>query len=509
VNVRPVLIVLAAAALACGGPAPQEAAVTDAPDAPDRVVLEAPWTELGWPPGPPWDVGAEVSGGMPTKDPTRDLDVHYRKPPGTPEEALIAWRDAALAKGWEVDAKYKADPLYVYLRRTGARVRVEADEHYGLVMRLDYDTKEVVLESWPSDPSCPEGTRRHPKPGDENGCYEVGTEMVEHGPWERTEDRRVVERGQLEHGVRVGTWTLDVPDPVEEDRYTVTREYAADGSYAETWVRRRDGARIASMAYDAERRPTGDWTWWNDDGTVAATYPYREGRLDPALYEQAFLGPLRTGFDSRFEVLDVDPVAGRVAYRTVNPPEGEVEPYDCGYGGMKEDPHSGVTLGLWSIDGPSVEEWVVYDVASAAEECTSEAVSKERLASAKARFAEVGLDPARKPAAVAATRSGDRWTVGAAGREIGLDAVTIKGAAPMTEHRDYVLGADDYGGYALGTWVGLDRPPLTFGFSRAMAGDGDLALTGSWEKDGVALIGWVGSYSFCCRSYGFVRVTPS
>jgi hypothetical protein len=76
-----------------------------------------------------------------------------------------------------------------------------------------------------------------------------------------------------------------------------------------------------------------------------------------------------------------------------------VEPSSCDYAGMKKTPLDGVTLALMHAGADDTGSWEVY--APPHEKCTEPAVSKARLAQAKAAFAQVNMrmDKEIKPTA--------------------------------------------------------------------------------------------------------------
>lgn len=176
-----------AASLACGAgpqPAPPQAppAVVD-----DRPLASAglgePWASIGLPPPPPWD-GGRVS--LPVRgEPGRDLWVQYPEGPGvTRASARDAWRDAALANGWTVkNEATRADAVIASLTRTGGRLRIEVTSRWSWVtVDLRFKSERVVDAAWPQAAWCEEGTRPDPQDGaGDHVCFEVGTEMLEHG----------------------------------------------------------------------------------------------------------------------------------------------------------------------------------------------------------------------------------------------------------------------------------------------------------------------------------------
>jgi len=105
----------------------------------------------------------------------------------------------------------------------------------------------------------------------------------------------------------------------------------------------------------------------------------------------------------KFEVLDISFSKGLVAFKLVaHALPMEEEPYACKYAGMQALPVSGVMLGIWDLKASKVQgNWMVYDIAMVAEECTSHEESTKRLNAAKAAFEKAGLDIAKKPKAVA------------------------------------------------------------------------------------------------------------
>lgn len=105
----------------------------------------------------------------------------------------------------------------------------------------------------PSDFSdCPEGTgpRELAIPAVETvmrWCERsgLGGARVQHGPWEKVREGRVIERGTYQEGVRNGTWTL----------FWSSGKPQSKGEY-------RDGRRA------------GVWTFWREDGTEVRSLDY-------------------------------------------------------------------------------------------------------------------------------------------------------------------------------------------------------------------------------------------
>ena len=101
-------------------------------------------------------------------------------------------------------------------------------------------------------------------------------------------------------------------------------------------------------------------------------------------------------------VLDVGPTHAAIKVVQHRPGAQEMQPYDCGYAGMKEHPLSGVLLAVVDLATGETETFEVYARASTREECTPHDTSERVLAVAKERIAAVGLDLAARPAGIAA-----------------------------------------------------------------------------------------------------------
>jgi hypothetical protein len=136
---------------------------------------------------------------------------------------------------------------------------------------------------------------------------------------------------------------------------------------------------------------------------------------------------------NRFDVLDIAPDKGLAAVKMIESQMGDMEhsAYDCAYPGMKEFPTSGVKLALWDLKAHKiVQEWVVYAPAIEASGCSSAATNESNLAAAKAKFASVGLDIAKKPAPVQAANG--TYTLTVADKAVTVKATADGGNAALS-----------------------------------------------------------------------------
>jgi hypothetical protein len=468
------------------------------------ALSQAPWDQVGIP-GPPWG-GGEAKESFRSSPESPRLDIRYgRTLPGSEEEALAAWRDAQLARGWQLEGK--PSHKRVSLQRPGERLELKlAEDGTGSFVHLLYGTRRVVLESWPADPFCPEGTRLDPdrKAPEVRTCYAVGSEMEEQGPHEAGE----VERGQHERGLRVGRWTSVVTD-VDEVVYDVVTEYGPQKT-VRTWHRKDTGKLVLTEALQGQDEyPTrhGPSVW---EG--GPTIEFDQGMPDPA-YAQAIWtkDSLRLELEDVLEVLDVDPGAGKLAFRHLRTHNSEAESHACTYPGVA-DPEGGVDLGVYDVQTGQRETWTVYALASEPSECTPEAEASRALAAAKARMTELGLDPTRKPqpqqpqVTGGGYRNPHRYTVTAGGRAVTLATEWVRDMPPIHHAEHVAMGVDPEANTAIGRWEGMTRPPLFLTVDRSMAGDAAISMVGAWEEDGAAIIGWRGDYQGCCSLWGFVPV---
>ncbi|MEZ4316949.1 MAG: hypothetical protein R3F61_05585 [Myxococcota bacterium] len=100
------------------------------------------------------------------------------------------------------------------------------------------------------------------------------------------------------------------------------------------------------------------------------------------------------------EVLDIDDrhAALRVIWHEEEDPDNGRTPVDCEYAGMQKYPISTVDLVVFELATGTPQVFTVYGGAVEEAACMSREASEKALAAAKARMAEVGLDPAKKPA---------------------------------------------------------------------------------------------------------------
>jgi len=91
-----------------------------------------------------------------------------------------------------------------------------------------------------------------------------------------------------------------------------------------------------------------------------------------------------------FTLLGVDWEKGLIAYRTVDSGDSDFDMgvAECDYAGV--GPTDEVVLHLGRVDG-AIASWTGYAHAYDPSECTPAAVSKKRLADAKAAFAKAGV----------------------------------------------------------------------------------------------------------------------
>jgi hypothetical protein len=489
-------------ALGCAGPAQPPEAQPPAPAArPELAAFFArpPFDDVGLP-GAPWDQG-EPTGSSSKRE--AGVEILYGGLPGTPEEAIAAFKAASLARGWaEDDRKPRTDRAS--LRRTGARLSISSIDGG---IRLRREVKRLVEESWPVDPFCPDGTRLDPKNQDTQvrTCYAVGTEMEERGPYEMRSDD-ITERGQHEAGLRVGRWVAVVKD-VDEVVYDVVTEYGPERT-TRTWHRKDDGKLVLTEALqgqDAYLVRHGPQVW---EG--GPTIRFDKGLPEPSFAQSAARSDnaLQTELEDELEILDVDPEAGLVAFRHLDLPNPDAGLHPCAYPGM-EDPLAAVDLGVLEVATGQVTRWTVYKAASKPEECTPEAESKRALASAKARMAELGLDTTRKPQPIApqVERSEQvaRYHVQLSGREVSL-AVEKLYHGPVSEPGRYALLPDLESNTIAGFWGGVARPPLFESYHPMNNLRPSLALFGAWEEGGHAVVGWKNDAIPCCTVWGFVPV---
>ncbi|MEO0604632.1 MAG: hypothetical protein AAF211_24575 [Myxococcota bacterium] len=82
------------------------------------------------------------------------------------------------------------------------------------------------------------------------------------------------------------------------------------------------------------------------------------------------------------------------------------EPADCDYAGMEDDVR-GVQLGVYDLQaGKMLHSWWIYPLAKQEKACLSHEASQAALKSAKATFAELGLDITKPPKALSLSEVG-------------------------------------------------------------------------------------------------------
>lgn len=449
-------------ALACSGtpepPAPSEHTVEVV-----SLPLPAPFDVLGEPPSP-WSAPDSVETPWNRTAPN-GLWVSYRhRPDGTPtpDDALDAWAAQAIATGWTEQRRSSiaGDPSIV-LGRLGERLSMRAWSNGSWVnVSMDYEELEVVQSDWPTDPSCPEGTRR--RPGEEaRSCYLVDSELVRHGPYEEREDGVVIVEGQHDNGERVGVWRHDEGDferLVDHDNTTV--RWNIEG------------------VLRAERLPD-TWVFYDEAGEESERFPLEED------WPEGFTRADRTDVITQFgreqlEVLDIDPSTGTVAVRLQTPWYRDSSPADCEYAGL-EDRYVGIHLALLDLGANTTEVFEVYPLASDPSECLTHAQSLEVLDSAKARFAEVGLDVTAKPTPTAP----DGTSLTLAGHTLTLDISRGHGTAHPTDIYAMIFGSHEMRGHLVVDWDidGSPGRPFATTYGRSMGGGAAAELMGGWTED--------------------------
>ena len=135
----------------------------------------------------------------------------------------------------------------------------------------------------------------------------------------------------------------------------------------------------------------------------------------------------------RFDVLDIAPDKGFAAIKIIEQRMGDMDhsAFACAYPGMKEFPNSGVKLALWDLKNHAVvQEWTVYAAALAQTDCSAASTNEANLAAAKAKFLEVGLDIAKKPAPV--QPHDGTYTLTVAGKTVVVKAAAVDGNATLS-----------------------------------------------------------------------------
>ncbi len=463
--------------------------------------MGAPWSTIGFPPAPPWDVGL-VSTPWNGKAPN-DVWVSYRPGPDlTLASARDAWRDVALAQGFTVTHQGDSeDRSYSHLSRVGARLDIDVSTNGSWVnVDLHYEAKRVVSAAWEQASWCAEGTRPGLTDGPQlHACYEIGTEGILDGDYAKWAVGADIAgpptiTGRYAHGEPIGEWTLE---PVTDDdvTYTVHAVYAEDGSRIETY-RRVDGTVAAVFTVPSRRKgvkPVRAWAWYAPDGTETAHAAIIGGLLTGTVGRLLPASSVVLWMRDQFEVLDVDVASGRVAYRAKVLPESEVEWQDCGYAGLSA-PYLGVTLGLLDVDGRTDETFVVYEPAGPRDACTTHEAASESLGRAKDSFAAVGLSTTAMPVPSApGPRTGNGWE--------GSQTLAVAGhVAELTWSRDnydtdaFVERVDEQVGGSVGegaifaswTWDGVPQDRFIAGYARANGGGGSIEWWGAFAGQGDA-----------------------
>ena len=159
-----------------------------------------------------------------------------------------------------------------------------------------------------------------------------------------------------------------------------------------------------------------------------------------------FSGKLAPGGSSvqLAKVLAVSADGSKLAWKVVasDQPE-EMEPYPCGYAGMEKMPLSQVVIGVWDLQAnTATESWTIYDAAFEAEQCTTHEESARRLASAKARFVELGLDIRTPPETLVVDGEGKlEWTSTTGTHSLIVTSVPRYAAATEEEEANDAMAA--------------------------------------------------------------------
>jgi hypothetical protein len=305
---------------------------------------------------------------------------------------------------------------------------------------------------------------------------------------------------QERDGLRVGRWIGLITDH-DDVVYDVVTDYGPEQTLR-TWTRRDTGKLVLteSLKGQDEYAVRHGPSIWEGGPTVQ----FYEGEPDPAFMEDVWTERrprIKLKTNDVLEVLDVDPEAGRVAFRVLLAHGPESQAHACAYPGVS-DPEGGVELGTLDVATGEVHHWRIYDLAHEAKECSDEAGAARRLAMAKAHMTTLGLDPSRKPAITPA--QGSRVQV--AGRTVTLTTERV-GPGPISQPELYAIPFDSEIYTAVGRWSGLDTPrvPLFVSSPHRNGMSEELELVGAWEEGGHGLVAWRGSNGFN-SSWGFVPV---
>ena len=137
------------------------------------------------------------------------------------------------------------------------------------------------------------------------------------------------------------------------------------------------------------------------------------------------------------QLLAVDQSRRWVAYKRIvtipEEPMEEPEPVGCNYAGAKNG-DAGVELGVFDMTtGQTEKAWWVYEAVRKRKHCTPFKTSSKRLAEAKVRFAELGLDITSPPS---------RITLSALGLEERTPQVRVPAPVPEPNEHGVVQASD-------------------------------------------------------------------